>query len=95
MASTDDIFSVVDRHVNPDRFREQHWEGTFADYIDIVTSNPRVARDAFQRIYDMIMHFGCERYTWMRRELMRYRFFDDPIDKGADAIFGLDRALMN
>ena len=41
------------------------------------------------------MHFGSRRYTWMRQELVRYTFFDDPIDGGADAIYGLDRALMN
>ncbi len=95
MASTEDIFSVVDKHVSPDRFREQHWEGSFAEYLEIVTANPRVARNAFQRIYDMIVHFGHKRYMWMRDELTRYRFFDDPFDNGADAIFGLDRALMN
>ncbi|MGD2108500.1 MAG: serine protein kinase [Phycisphaerae bacterium] len=95
MASTEDILSVVDKHINPDRFRDQHWEGSFSDYLEIVTSSPRVARNAFQRIYDMIVHFGQERYTWMRDELTRYKFFDDPFENGADAIFGLDRALMS
>ncbi|MEK6799026.1 MAG: serine protein kinase [Planctomycetota bacterium] len=95
MANATDILSIVDRHVNPTKFREQHWEGTFQDYLDLVTSNPKVARNAFQRIYEMIMHFGSRRYTWMRQELVRYTFFDDPIDGGADAIYGLDRALMN
>ena len=95
MVTTQDILSVVDKHVNPDRFREQHWEGSFNDYLAIVTKNPRVARNAFQRIYDMIMHFGQERYSWMREELIRYKFFQDPFDGGADAIYGLDRGLMN
>ncbi|MGB2986135.1 MAG: serine protein kinase [Phycisphaerae bacterium] len=95
MAIAEDILSVVDRHVSPDRFREQHWEGSFQEYLGIVTSNPRVARNAFQRIYDMIMHFGHRRYTWVREERIRYLFFDDPFENGADAIFGLDRALMN
>ncbi len=95
MSHTDAILSVVDKHLNPDRFREQHWEGSFTDYLELVAKEPRIARDAFRRIYDMIMHFGSERYTWMREELIRYRFFDDPIDNGTDAIFGLDRALMN
>ena len=70
MASTEDILSVVDKHISPNRFREQHWEGSFQDYLAIVTSNPRVVRNAFQRMYDMIMHFGYKRYTWMREELM-------------------------
>ena len=95
MAEKEDILAVVDQHLSPDRFREQHWEGSFHEYLEIVISNPRVVRNAFQRIYDMIMHFGYERYTWMREEQIRYRFFSDPIENGSDAIFGLDRALMN
>ncbi len=95
MGSAKDILSIVDKHVNPSRFREQHWEGPFSEYLDLVLKNPRVSRNAFQRIYDMVMNFGCKRYTWMREELIRYSFFDDPIDHGVDAIFGLDRALMN
>ncbi|UCC30824.1 MAG: hypothetical protein JSU86_00825 [Phycisphaerales bacterium] len=95
MASSEEILSVVDKHVSPDRFREQHWEGSFQDYLSIVMQNPRTVRNAFQRIYDMIMHFGCKRYMWMREELIRYHFFDDPIEHGVDAIFGLDRGLMN
>ena len=95
MANTEEILSLVDKHVSPDRFREQHWEGSFSDYLDLVTKNPRIARNAFQRVYDMIMHFGVERYTSLREEMIRYRFFGDPIGEGTDAIFGLDRALMH
>jgi serine protein kinase len=39
-------------------FRELHWRGTFQDYLDIVTKNPKVARTAFQSIYDMILSYG-------------------------------------
>ena len=95
MTSASDIFSVVQQAANKDRFLEQHWEGSFEDYLGLVCANPSLARSAFQRIYDMILHFGCERYTWMREELARYPFFSDPIDDGADAIYGLDRPLMN
>jgi len=95
MARAQDILSVIHKSVNKERFREQHWEGSFEDYLELVTANPRVARNAFQRLYDMIMHFGYERYTRMREERIRYKFFSDPIDDGADAIFGLDRPLMS
>ncbi len=95
MTNAEDILSVVDRHVSADRFREQHWEGSIQEYVELVMRKPRIARNAFQRIYDMITHFGQERYTWMREEVIRYQFFSDPIDNGADAIFGLDAALMN
>jgi serine protein kinase len=95
MANRDEILSLVDEHLNSERFREQHWEGSFEDYLDIVAANPRVARNSFQRIYEMIVHFGFERYTRLRHEFIRYRFFGDPLDGGADAIFGLERPLMN
>jgi len=95
MTSTQDIYAAIHGNVNKERFRDQHWEGSFDEYLQLVVANPRVARNAFQRIYDMIMFFGSERYTRLREELVRYNFFSDPIDNGADAIFGLDRALMN
>ncbi len=95
MATSEEIFALVTENLSRDRFREQHWEGSVSEYLDKVTKHPRLARNAFQRVYDMIMHFGHERYTWMREEMIRYEFFADPIDHGADAIYGLDRALMN
>ena len=95
MTSAEDIFSVIAENVRTDRFREQHWEGSFKEYLELVTKHPQIARNAFQRIYEMIIHFGSERYTHVRDELVRYHFFSDPIDNGTDAIFGLDRPLMN
>ena len=92
MTNAQEILSIVDQNISADRFREQHWEGSFEDYLDLVTRNPRIARNAFQRLYDMITFFGCERYTRLREDLIRYKFFSDPIDNGADAIFGLDVA---
>ena len=68
-------------------FRDLHWEGTFEDYLDIVKSDPRVARSAFQRLYDMIVSHGYEEYTRNRESLTHYEFFDDPFENGKDAVF--------
>jgi len=95
MPNAEQLLSIVDEKVSPDKFREQHWEGSFPEYLELVTASPRLARNAFQRIYDMIVHFSADRYTWMREDYIRYRFFSDPIDGGMDAIYGLDKALMN
>ena len=51
-------------------------------------------RNAFQRVYDMILTYGSENFTQFKQEYTRYKFFADPIDHGADAIFGLERPLM-
>ena len=89
------LVDLIDQNLDPDRFRQQHWEGTFHDYLEMVAKNPRTARNAFQRIYDMIHHFGTEHYKVHRQDIIRYHFFSDPIDNGVDAVFGLDAALMN
>ena len=36
-------------------FRSLHWEGSFFEYLDIVKKNPSVCRNAFQRMYDMVL----------------------------------------
>jgi len=94
MPSKHAIWELVGKRQDPQSFRDEHWEGSFDEYLDIVTRNPRVARNAFQRIYDMILHFGTERYTKVRQDLVRYKFFSDPIGKGEDAIYGLQKSLM-
>ena len=95
MPNKDAIYQAVGNQLDHQNFKSEYWEGSFDDYLDIVAKNPRVARNAFQRIYDMILHFGFERYTKMRQEYVRYNFFADPIDNGADAIFGLENSLMS
>ncbi len=75
-------------------FRDLKWEGNFKDYLGLVLKEPRIARSAFQRIYDMIMSYGSEEYVDHRKKVTRYKFFSDPLEGGKDAIFGLDVPLM-
>ena len=44
-------------------YQDLTWEGTLSDYLHTVEQNPRVARTAFQRVYDMILLYGYEEYT--------------------------------
>jgi serine protein kinase len=76
-------------------FRDLHWEGSFAEYLDIVHADPTVARAAYQRLYDMIVSHGYDEYTRNRETLIHYNFFDDPFEDGKDAIFGIDKPLMD
>ncbi|MEM6958282.1 MAG: serine protein kinase, partial [Myxococcota bacterium] len=77
-----------------DRYRDLHWEGSFEDYLGIVRERPQLTRNAFQRIYDMVVSYGEEEYIDNKKRLVRYPFFSDPIDHGKDGIFGLDIPLM-
>ena len=75
-------------------YQELHWEGSFEEYLDLVRENPRITRTAFQRLYDMILSFGRREYMDNKKKVVHYHFFDDPIENGRDAVFGLDIPLM-
>jgi serine protein kinase len=84
------VTSLQDRR----RFQELNWTGTFGDYLDIVAATPRVTRNAFQRIYDMIMSYGSEEFIDAKKRLIRYKFFSDTSFDSNDAVFGLEIPLM-
>ncbi len=95
MPATDSpLISRIASFQNYDEYRNLHWEGTFEEYLDIVKTRPEVTRNAYQRLYDMIVSYGEEEYIDNKKRLIRYPFFTDPIDGGVDAIFGLDIPLM-
>ncbi len=75
-------------------FQELNWTGNFAEYLELVAHNPRVTRNAFQRIYDMIMSYGSEDFIDAKKRLIRYNFFSDSSFDKDDTIFGLEVPLM-
>ena len=75
-------------------YRELSWEGSFDEYLEIVGTRPTVTRNAYQRIYDMVISYGTEEYIDNKKKLVRYNFFKDEQNAGANAIFGLDIPLM-
>ena len=77
-----------------DLYRDLAWEGTFEEYLEIVRKRPQVTRNAFQRVYDMIISAGTEEYIDNKKKLVRHNFFRDEVNAGADAVFGLDIPLM-
>lgn len=77
-----------------EEFKQLNWEGSFFEYLEMVKGNSSLARNAFQRMYDMVLSWGVENYIDYKKEVARYKFFDDPIENGKDAVFGLDIQLM-
>jgi serine protein kinase len=75
-------------------YAELNWEGSFEDYLALVRERPQVTRNAYQRMYDMIISHGTEEYIDNKKKLVRYNFFKDEANRGANAIFGLDIPLM-
>ncbi len=67
-----------------DRERELQWEGTFAQYFEIASKNPKVGRLSHERIYDMIMDAGMD---MTRTGEPHYKFF-------GQEIFGIEKPLQ-
>jgi serine protein kinase len=79
---------------NVEEFKELNWTGNFDDYLDRVKQDPGVCRSSFQRIFDMVMSAGFNEYEDNKKVVVHYNFFDDELNGGKDAIFGLDIPLM-
>jgi serine protein kinase len=88
------ILGVMRQQVNLNDYRKKHWEGSFEQYLDIVREHPDVTRTAYQRLYDMILSHGTEEVYENKEKLIRYRFFTEFAARHGDAIYGLDRPLM-
>lgn len=88
------IVNIIRNLQDTKQYQELHWEGSFTDYLEIVKKHPEVTRNAFKRIFDMILSYGTEAYTKNRETLIRYKFFDDPLNGGEDAIFGLEKPII-
>ncbi len=77
------------------QYQDEHWEGSFQDYLALVADNPRILRTAHQRVYDMVMSYGVDEIEVDKATVQSYRFFSDPIEDGKDGIFGLERSLSD
>ena len=75
-------------------YRRLHWEGTLEEYLNIVLEHPEVTRTAYQRLYDMIISHGTEEVYENKEKITRFKFFNEQAHRFGDAIYGLDRPLM-
>ncbi|MBM4316708.1 MAG: serine protein kinase [Deltaproteobacteria bacterium] len=93
-SSAIDIKSFIANLQDLDKYAKYNWEGSFQQYIEIVKERPEVTRNAFQRLYDLIISYGIDEYVEFKKKIVAYNFFKDPFDNGKDAVFGLDVHLM-
>ena len=94
MATAKAILDSVRPHLDLGDYRKKHWEGTFEEYLNIVIEHPEVTRTAYQRLYDMILAHGTEEVYENKEKIIRYKFFTEFATRHGDAIYGLDRALV-
>jgi serine protein kinase len=94
-AETVNILSAIASLQNAQEYQELNWEGSLDDYLKLVQESPRVTRNAFQRIYDMILLHGVEEHVEHKKKTTRYRFFRDYAHNGRDAVYGIDQSLTH
>ena len=90
-----DLGGLIRSSLDSKKFQDEHWEGTFAQYMALLEANPLLVRTAHQRLYDMILAYGQDEVEVDKEKIASYRFFQDPIEDGKDAVFGLERSLAN
>lgn len=86
------LFELAQGSFRPADYAALTWEGSFSDYLQLVERDPMVARNAWQRLLDMIESHGFDE-PQRRGEPKRWRVFSDPFGRGRDAVFGLDEPL--
>jgi serine protein kinase len=81
-------FSITERLKALREEREAlRWEGTFQDYFELVTRNPRLAQLSHARVNEMIHAAGVEKLNeGGRDEILRYNFF-------ADELYGIEESI--
>ncbi|HEX8492768.1 MAG TPA: PrkA family serine protein kinase [Pyrinomonadaceae bacterium] len=81
-------FNISERLEGLRRERELlRWEGSFRDYFELVSQNPRIAQLSHARINDMIHAAGIEKVNeGTRDEIARYNFF-------AAELFGIEEPI--
>ncbi len=94
MSSSVNLKNIVEKWQSNSPSVASHWSGTFQEYLDLVKATPKLSRNAYQRLFDMICEAGTEEYIDFKKQIIRYKFFDDVETGGKDAVFGLDVQLM-
>ncbi len=86
------FYDLIQADAEAERFKNLTWEGSFEEYLALVEKNPLVARNSWQRLYDMIRSHGFEEPSTPNGP-RSWGLFKDPLGDGQDAIFGLDEPL--
>ena len=71
---------------------ESSWSGSFPKYLARVEEAPQLARNAWQRMLDMIESYGRETVDGAPGQ-RRWCLFNDPFSRGQEAVYGLEDPL--
>jgi serine protein kinase len=84
-----EILKRLSSKFDKEKFKKLNEEMSFSEYLDLVYDRPRLARTAYQYLYDMIMSKGTSKVERYRKTYIHYNFFDN----SETPIFGLSETL--
>lgn len=84
------LFDLVSNCQEQGQHARLTWTGSFQDYLVLLEDDPRPARNAWQRLLDMIESHG--RQT-LGKKSVTWNLFSDPLGDGRDAVEGLEKPL--
>lgn len=67
----------------------------YGDYLKMVSDCRSLSFIAFQRLYHSIVVHGKSENKFAKKRTVHHNFFDDPMDNGKDAVYGLDSYTAN
>jgi serine protein kinase len=81
-------FNITERLEDLRREHEAlRWEGSFRDYFELVTQNPKIAQLSHGRVNDMVHAAGVERLNeGTQHEILSYNFF-------SNELFGIEEPI--
>ena len=92
MSEPQDLFHLAQASQSSAQYGDLRWQGTLSEYLERVQAEPCLARNAWQRMLDMIEFHGART---MDGGLKAWKIFEDPLGHGQDGVFGLERALAD
>lgn len=84
-----EILKRLSSKFDKEKFKKLNEEMSFSEYLDLVYDRPKLARTAYQYLYDMIMSKGTSKVERYRKTYIHYNFFDS----SDTPIFGLSETL--
>ncbi len=75
--------------------KDKYMETGFSDYLELIREDPKIVRNSYQRLFDMVRSYGKTTVEEGGEEVPRYEFFDDPFGGGEDAVYGINGSLKD
>lgn len=72
------VLKKVIGNFDRNKFRVLNTEMSFAEYLDQCYTNPKLVRNAWQMIWDMVLVQGTHQVEEYRKTYTYYKFFDNP-----------------